>query len=47
VALFAVGTFKGYVSGMRRLMSGVWVLGIGSAAALIGFAVGELIPRVV
>lgn len=46
-ALFALGTFKGYVSGMRRLMNGVWVLGIGSAAALIGFIVGELIPRVI
>jgi hypothetical protein len=32
---------------MRRLMSGVWVLGIGSAAALIGFTVGELVPRLI
>jgi vacuolar iron transporter family protein len=45
LALFGLGTFKGYVSGMRRLLSGAYVLAIGSGAALIGFAVGELIPR--
>ena len=47
VALFGLGTFKGYVSGMRRLLSGSYVLGVGSVAALIGFAVGELIPRLI
>ena len=47
VALFGLGTFKGYVSGMRRLLSGSYVLGVGSVAALIGFAVGELVPRLI
>ncbi|MGA9761564.1 MAG: VIT1/CCC1 transporter family protein [Gaiellaceae bacterium] len=46
-ALFALGTFKGHVAGIRRFMSGLHVLAIGSAAALIGFIVGELIPRLI
>jgi VIT1/CCC1 family predicted Fe2+/Mn2+ transporter len=46
-ALFAVGIIKGFVAGMRRLVSGLHVLTIGSGAALIGFIVGELIPRLI
>lgn len=47
VALFGLGALKGFISGMRRLLSGLYVLGVGSGAALIGFAVGELVPRLI
>ena len=41
------GSVKGFVAGMRRLVSGLHVLTIGGGAALIGFIVGELIPRLI
>jgi VIT1/CCC1 family predicted Fe2+/Mn2+ transporter len=47
VALFALGIVKGQIAGIRRAMSGLHVLAVGGAAALIGFAVGELIPRLI
>lgn len=47
VALIALGALKAQIAGMRRLRSGLHVLAVGSGAALIGFAVGELIPRVI
>jgi VIT1/CCC1 family predicted Fe2+/Mn2+ transporter len=46
-ALIAVGAVKAQIAGMRRLRSGIYVLAIGGGAALIGFAVGELIPRLI
>ena len=46
-ALIAVGALKAQIAGMRLMRSGLHVLAIGSGAALIGFAVGELIPRLV
>jgi len=44
-ALIGVGTLKAHIAGRRRLRSGLHVLAIGGGAALIGFVVGELIPR--
>ena len=44
-ALIGLGLLKAQIAGLRRLRSGLKVLAIGGGAALIGFAVGELIPR--
>jgi VIT1/CCC1 family predicted Fe2+/Mn2+ transporter len=46
-ALVGVGALKAQIAGRRRLLSGLHVLTIGSGAALIGFVVGELIPRLI
>jgi len=46
-ALVGVGALKAQISGRRRLLSGLHVLSIGGGAALIGFVVGELIPRLI
>ena len=46
-ALVGVGALKAQIAGRRRLLSGLHVLAIGGAAALIGFVVGELIPRLI
>ncbi|MHB8060564.1 MAG: VIT1/CCC1 transporter family protein [Gaiellaceae bacterium] len=46
-ALVAVGTLKARIARMPLLRSGLHVLAIGGGAALIGFAVGELIPRLI
>jgi VIT1/CCC1 family predicted Fe2+/Mn2+ transporter len=46
-ALFGLGILKGAIAGLRRFSSGLKVLAVGGGAALIGFAVGELIPRVI
>jgi VIT1/CCC1 family predicted Fe2+/Mn2+ transporter len=46
-ALIGVGVLKAQIAGMRRVRSGLHVLAVGGGAALIGFAVGELIPRVI
>jgi VIT1/CCC1 family predicted Fe2+/Mn2+ transporter len=46
-ALVGVGALKGQIAGMRRLRSGLHVLAVGGGAALIGFAVGELLPRLI
>ena len=44
-ALVGVGLLKGTIAGIRRLRSGLQVLLVGSGAALIGFLIGELVPR--
>ena len=46
-ALVGVGVLKAQIAGLRRLRSGLRVLAIGGGAALIGFIVGELIPRLI
>jgi VIT1/CCC1 family predicted Fe2+/Mn2+ transporter len=46
-ALVGVGALKAQIAGRRRLLSGLHVLAIGGGAALIGFVVGELIPRLI
>ncbi len=46
-ALFGLGLLKGRITGLRRLRSGLHVLAVGSAAALIGFIVGELVPHLI
>ncbi len=46
-ALFALGVLKARIAGLGLLRSGLKVLMIGSGAALIGFLVGELIPRLI
>jgi len=46
-ALIALGVLKAQIAGLRRLASGLRVLAIGGGAALIGFVVGELIPRLI
>jgi VIT1/CCC1 family predicted Fe2+/Mn2+ transporter len=46
-ALVVVGVLKARIAGLRRLRSGLQVLAIGGGAALIGFVVGELIPRLI
>jgi VIT1/CCC1 family predicted Fe2+/Mn2+ transporter len=46
-ALIVVGVLKARIAGLRRLQSGLQVLAIGGGAALIGFVVGELIPRLI
>jgi VIT1/CCC1 family predicted Fe2+/Mn2+ transporter len=46
-ALFGLGILKGHIAGLRRPRSGLHVLAVGGGAALIGFAVGELIPRLI
>jgi VIT1/CCC1 family predicted Fe2+/Mn2+ transporter len=46
-ALVGLGVLKAQIAGLRWLRSGLHVLAIGGGAALIGFVVGELIPRLV
>jgi VIT1/CCC1 family predicted Fe2+/Mn2+ transporter len=46
-ALIVVGVLKARIAGLRRVQSGLQVLAIGGGAALIGFVVGELIPRLI
>jgi VIT1/CCC1 family predicted Fe2+/Mn2+ transporter len=46
-ALIGVGTLKAHIAHLRRLRSALHVLIVGGSAALIGFAVGELIPRLI
>ena len=46
-ALVGVGALKGQIAGRRRLRSGLYVLAVGGGAALIGFVVGELLPRLI
>lgn len=46
-ALMALGVLKARIAGLHWLRSGLHVLAIGSGAALIGFLVGELIPRLI
>jgi VIT1/CCC1 family predicted Fe2+/Mn2+ transporter len=46
-ALIGLGVLKARIAGLRLLQSGLQVLAVGSGAALIGFVVGELIPRLV
>jgi len=46
-ALVGLGLLKARIAGLRRLQSGLQVLAVGGGAALIGFAIGELIPRLI
>ena len=43
--LFALGMLKGRIVERSPLLQGIEILGIGSLSAAIGYALGELIPR--
>jgi VIT1/CCC1 family predicted Fe2+/Mn2+ transporter len=45
VALFTLGVVKGRVARMAILRSGLQVLVVGGLSAAIGWAIGELVPR--
>jgi VIT1/CCC1 family predicted Fe2+/Mn2+ transporter len=47
LALVCVGALKAQIAGLRRLRSALHVLAVGGAAAIIGFIVAELIPRLI
>ncbi len=43
--LFALGMFKGRLVQRNQLLQGLEILGIGALSAAIGYALGDLIPR--
>ena len=43
--LFALGMFKGRLVQRNQLLQGLEILGIGALSAAVGYALGELIPR--
>ncbi len=46
VGLFALGLTKGRIVRKSPLLQGLEILGIGAASAALGYALGELLPRV-